>query len=94
MYPTQGHIEEIRVVLLGKTGAGKSSLANTLLGREAFEISRGLSSGTEFCQNADTEKDGKILQVPERLRTQNLQIFSVKFLFGVLYVYSLSPCLF
>lgn len=75
MYSIQGHIEEIRVVLLGKTGAGKSSLANTLLGREAFEISRGLSSGTEFCQNADTEKDGKILQVRERLRTQNLQIF-------------------
>ncbi|KAK7487679.1 hypothetical protein BaRGS_00021098, partial [Batillaria attramentaria] len=49
------HSDNQRVVLLGKTGAGKSSLGNTLLGREAFLVARGLSSGTEKCLFADAE---------------------------------------
>ncbi|XP_025111459.1 GTPase IMAP family member 4-like isoform X2 [Pomacea canaliculata] len=55
--------DECRVVLLGKTGAGKSSLGNTLLGREAFKVGLGLSSGTEKCQFADTLIEGVNLAV-------------------------------
>nr|KAG5692886.1 hypothetical protein BaRGS_002321 [Batillaria attramentaria] len=55
-------MKDLRVVLLGKTGAGKSSLGNTLLGREAFRVARGVSSGTERCQWADEEIDGISLQ--------------------------------
>lgn len=51
------------MLLLGKTSAGKSSLVNTLLGRQAFEVGRGLSSGTEKCQYADTMAGDKLLQV-------------------------------
>lgn len=56
---------ELRVVLLGKTGCGKSSLGNTLLGREAFRVARGMSSGTDKCEWADQERDHTTLQVTD-----------------------------
>ncbi|KAK7100161.1 GTPase IMAP family member 4-like isoform X2 [Littorina saxatilis] len=56
---------ELRVVLLGKTGAGKSSLGNTLLGRDAFLVECSFSSVTFRCQWAPTLRDGVNLQVTD-----------------------------
>ncbi|KAM9335752.1 GTPase IMAP family member 7-like [Symphorus nematophorus] len=39
-----------RIVIVGKTGAGKSSLANTIFGEKLFVVDDTLNSGTKICQ--------------------------------------------
>mmetsp|Transcript_47018 Transcript_47018/g.125843 ORF Transcript_47018/g.125843 Transcript_47018/m.125843 type:complete len:288 (-) Transcript_47018:129-992(-) len=46
------------VVLVGVTGDGKSSTANTLCGAEAFSVSSGFQSETRDCQGADYLRGG------------------------------------
>uniref|UniRef100_A0A671UQ21 AIG1-type G domain-containing protein n=1 Tax=Sparus aurata TaxID=8175 RepID=A0A671UQ21_SPAAU len=48
-----------RIVILGKTGAGKSSLANTIFGEELFKISHDPNSETRKCQANTKSVNGR-----------------------------------
>ena len=44
---------------MGKTGAGKSSLANTIFGEDAFRVYHNLKSGTRECQSETRSVSGR-----------------------------------
>ncbi|XP_074518489.1 GTPase IMAP family member 7-like [Halichoeres trimaculatus] len=48
-----------RVVILGKTGSGKSSLANTIFGEDVFKINHTPSSETSKCQTSNASVKGR-----------------------------------
>ncbi|XP_025084049.1 GTPase IMAP family member 4-like isoform X2 [Pomacea canaliculata] len=56
---------EVRIVIIGKTGNGKSSAANTILGQELCRQSRGMSSGTDRCDWHETFRRGLRIQVTD-----------------------------
>ncbi|XP_070201260.1 uncharacterized protein [Littorina saxatilis] len=60
---TKLSVEPIRIILIGTTGAGKSSLGNSLLNKSVFKVGRGMRSNTAKCERQTGKRSGTLIEL-------------------------------